>query len=541
MMHMLLMLPILVAILIIVDGSIYQSIPRRVNNPPVIVQLQRFNSTEPPRTKPLFFENVLDLKPGDYFLFQLDKWREIQKSKLFANITANVLTTKDGKNLTVLVKGVELPSITFSPELSLEPSTVKRSGFSGGLSFIDRNYRGEGGMLEFFYAKKENIESRVNDLPPSTRFVWTDNKIGKKKVLSMGVEEDHSIEDRIHVIPICRTNYINDISCRLLKHIPNRPSTIFRKFFLNIDGICDEKSIPKRLLNYLTNDTNNFHLSYSAQPYLSFFTPQIFSSQNSKLNKEIRLSGSKITTSVTNMKNQLVVNTVYDGGAINIPSNENDGKSKIGKVPYNHFAIDIKFPQIRFNIPYTLKRKGVVADKAYIDRTNFLIPEINTFRRSSKSDDEIVKANLNVYCQIKSKILKAFGDGCIPLFHYTSLGESVRGYSDPNQEFDIRAINSLATIKTDVYAEGIQSKYWNSNLKPGLFSDLCIFRGDRKLETSQSDTANNVNTIKMLKHEPTLSLGVSLRGYGFRLDLGCLISAFAKPSSRLHLGLDLGD
>jgi hypothetical protein len=137
--------------------------------------------------------------------------------------------------------------------------------------------------------------------------------------------------------------------------------------------------------------------------------------------------------------------------------------------------------------------------------------------------------------------LKAFGDGCIPLFHYTSLGESVRGYSDPNQEFDIRAINSLATIKADVYAEGIQSKYWNSNLKPGLFSDLCIFRGDRKLETSQSDTANNVNTIKMLKHEPTLSLGVSLRGYGFRLDLGCLISAFAKPSSRLHLGLDLGD
>ena len=522
------------------NGSIYQSIPRRVNNPAIILQLQRFNSTEEPRTKPLFFEEILNLKPGDYFVFQLDKWREIQKSKLFSNITANVLATKDGKNLSVLVKGIELPSITFSPEVSLEPSTVKRSGFSGGLSFIDRNYRGEGGMLEFFYAKKENIESRVNDLPPSTRFVWTDNKIGKKSVISIGVEEDHSIEDRIHVTPICRTNYINDISCRLLKHIPNRPATIFRRFFVNIDGIFDEKSIPKRLLNYFTNDTNNFHLSYSAQPYLSFFTPQIFSSKNSQLNKEIRLSGSKITTSITNMKNQLVVNTVYDSGAINIPSNVNDGDSNNWKVPYNHFGIDIKYPQIRFNIPYTLKRK-VEANKEYIDRTNFLIPEINTFRRSSKNEDEIVKANINIYCQIKSKILKAFGDGCIPLFHYTSLGESVRGYSDPNQEFDIRTINSLASIKADVYAEGIQSKYWNANLKPGIFSDLCIFRANKKLETSQSNIANNVKTIKMLKHEPTLSLGISLRAYGFRLDLGCLMSAIAKPSSRLHLGLDLGD
>jgi len=524
-----------------VNGSIYQSIPRRVNNPAIVLQLQKFNSTEEPRTKPSFFEDVLNLKPGDFFVFQLDKWREIQKSKLFTNITANVLTTKDGKFLSVLVKGIELPSITFSPEISLEPSSVKRSGFAGGLSFIDRNYRGEGGMLEFFYAKKENIESRVNDLPPSTRFVWTDNKIGKKSFISMGVEEDHSLEDRIHVTPICRTSYINDLSCRLLRHIPQRPTTMLRKFFVNIDGVCDDKSIVKRVYKLLTNDTGDFQMSYSMQPYFASFTPQIFSSKNAPLNKEFKLSGSKLTASISNNENSFLMNTVYDGGIVIIPSKVNDGESK-KKAPYNHFGVDVKFPQIRHNVSYTTTRKIIDNEsKSYVDRSNFLIPELATKRKSNQVEYKTVKGNINLYCQIKSKLIKAFGDGCIPLFHYTSLGESVRGYSVPNQDFDLRSVNSLASLKADVYADGIQSKFWNSDLKPGVFSDICLYNTNSYLETSQSDIANNVKSIKMNGHEPTLSLGISLRGYGFRLDLGCLMSTLRKPSSRLHLGLDMGD
>lgn len=525
----------------VVIGSIYQSIPRKVNNPAVLLQLERFNSTELPRTQPSFFEDILNLKPGDFFVFQLDKWREIQKSKLFANITANVLTTKDGKYLSVLVKGVELPSITFSPELSLEPSSVTRSGFAGGLSFIDRNYRGEGGMLEFFYAKKENIESKVNDLPPCTRFVWTDNKIGKKSFFSMGVEEDHSLEDRIHVTPICRSKYINDISCRLLKHIPLRPAAVLRKFFVNLDGTCDENSIPNRVYKFLTNGTSEIQISYSIQPYLSFFSPQIFSSQNSPLNKEIKLSGSKITASFINKDNSFLVNTIYDGGYVIIPSNANDAESCNKKAPYNHFGAEIKFPQVRHNIPYTIKKTIVKNDtKSFVDRSNFLIPELRTKRKTNEVETELA-GNLNIYCQLKSKFMKAIGDGCIPLFHYTSLGESVRGYSVPNQEFDIRSVNSIATLKADVYVEGIQSRFWNSNLKPGIFTDLSLFRSNSMLETTQSDIANNVKSLKMKRPEPTLSLGASLRGYGFRLDLGCLMSTLAKPSSRLHLGLDLGD
>lgn len=530
------------ALQLYVEGSIYQSIPRRVNNPAVVLQLQKFNSTEEPRTKPSFFEDVLSLKPGDFFVFQLDKWREIQKSNLFANITANVLTTKDGKFLSLLVKGVELPSITFSPEVSLEPASVKRSGLSGGLSFIDRNYKGEGGRLEFYYAKKENIESRVNDLPPSTRFVWTDNKLGKKTFISMGVEEDHSLEDRIHVTPICRTNYINDISCRLLRHIPQRPTTMLRKFFVNVDGICDENSIVKRVYKMLSNDTRDFQMSYSMQPYLSYFTPQIFTSNNVPLNKEIKLSGSKVSASISNKENTFLMNTVYDGGFVMIPSNVNDVENSKKKAQYNQFGIDIKYPQIRHNVSYSVTRKITNGDsKTHVDRSNFLIPELVTRRKTLRSDVETVKKSVNFYCQIKSKFVKAFGDGCIPLFHYTSLGESVRGYSVQNQEFDVKSVNSLATLKADVYAEGIQSKFWNSNLKPGIFTDLCLYRTNSRLETSQSDIANNVKSIKMNGHEPTVSVGMSLRGYGFRLDLGYLVSTLRNPTSRLHLGLDLGD
>lgn len=85
------------------------------------------------RTKSQFFEKTLGLEPGKPFDFDLLKWKAIQRSGLFRNLTAKAISV--GTNEVLLtITGQELPSIRFSPEVSVAAS-IDRPEVSGGVSY----------------------------------------------------------------------------------------------------------------------------------------------------------------------------------------------------------------------------------------------------------------------------------------------------------------------------------------------------------------------------------------------------------------------
>ena len=84
------------------------------------------------RTNPNFFQMTLGIEAGKPFNFDIDKWKAIQRSGLFKNLTAKAVAV--GTSEVVLkVSGDELPSIRFSPEVSVAAS-IDRPEISGGVS-----------------------------------------------------------------------------------------------------------------------------------------------------------------------------------------------------------------------------------------------------------------------------------------------------------------------------------------------------------------------------------------------------------------------
>lgn len=83
------------------------------------------------RTKSHFFQQTLGIEAGKPFIFDIDKWKAIQRSGLFKNLTAKAEAV--GTSEVVLkISGDELPSIRFSPEVSVAAS-ITRPEVSGGV------------------------------------------------------------------------------------------------------------------------------------------------------------------------------------------------------------------------------------------------------------------------------------------------------------------------------------------------------------------------------------------------------------------------
>ena len=112
--------------------------------PPIILNLKRVMINETGliklpqgdvRTKPNFFRTTLGIEAGKPFNFDIDKWKAIQRSGLFKNLTAKAVAV--GTSEVVLkISGDELPSIRFSPEISVAAS-LDRPEVSGGVSFFE--------------------------------------------------------------------------------------------------------------------------------------------------------------------------------------------------------------------------------------------------------------------------------------------------------------------------------------------------------------------------------------------------------------------
>jgi hypothetical protein len=108
---------------------------------PIILNLNRVATNETGliklpkagvRTKSLFFEKTLGIESGKPFNFDIEKWKAIQRSGLFRNLTAKAAPV--GSNEVILkISGQELPSIRFAPEVSVAAS-IDRPEVSGGVS-----------------------------------------------------------------------------------------------------------------------------------------------------------------------------------------------------------------------------------------------------------------------------------------------------------------------------------------------------------------------------------------------------------------------
>ncbi len=100
---------------------------------PISLRLKRLNSTSDVKTKPRFFQNILELNPGKSFEVNVDKWNALKQSGLFANLSAKSFFKKDG--IAVEVSGIELDNhVRCSPEITLTTSRDNRPEVFGGVS-----------------------------------------------------------------------------------------------------------------------------------------------------------------------------------------------------------------------------------------------------------------------------------------------------------------------------------------------------------------------------------------------------------------------
>jgi hypothetical protein len=100
--------PIILNLKRIIPGGVSQVGNQTITLPPRIKK---------GRSRADFFQEILDLKPGKDFNLNLDKWRAIQSSGLYTNLTATTTVKDDGVALEI--QGVENPSIKFAPESSI--------------------------------------------------------------------------------------------------------------------------------------------------------------------------------------------------------------------------------------------------------------------------------------------------------------------------------------------------------------------------------------------------------------------------------------
>lgn len=439
-----------------------------------------------PSTKVEFFINSLGLRPGNDFEFDITKWYELQRSGLFANITAKSVLNKDG-TATVIIKGFELPSKTFSPEISAAAS-IDNPEVSGGLSFIDRNFRGIGERFEVIIAKKEGKRKGTAELLPTTRFSWQDNRIGKNSDISVVFDEEHSFESKNKILPVYMfkqrysgsggNNFATDM----------KGQTMIRKVVVGFKT-SSVVALPKTLkwLHKMVG-TDTIRGIYDMQPYYTLIHYQDSIHEKDSIPSITALDSTGSKVSATFVTGFLDLLCWIDRGIMKM-----DKK----KYQYNSIGSEINFKPYETNI--NALRYNASA---------------NTFYQKS-----LIMTN-----KVKVKLMQSWDSGCIPMFHMVSLGDSATVRGGILSGDGMTTQNDFATaygiVKIDSYASGI-------TLKPGIFVDTAVY----KIDSSSSDAESSGFQT---------SVGLSARLQGFRLDCGWPINGFhSLAAPRLYLAPDV--
>ena len=146
---------------------------------------------------------------------------------------------------------------------------------------------------------------------------------------------------------------------------------------------------------------------------------------------------------------------------------------------------------------------------------------------------EWFKNALQLTCKLRAKAMHSWGSACLPLVHGLALGDAqlVRSYGDHQDErlVDIlgshrKRVTSFAALKTDVYIEGMNS------LKPGGFADFALFRAPKIVQSPASSSLlggrlSQAKEVVVQRWERAAGVGLSLRGFGFRMDVAWPLKA----------------
>ena len=165
---------------------------------------------DPLRSKELLFKEALGLHPGKAFQFDVSKWQLLQNCGLYKDLSAK--TVSNNGEVTLVVSGQELPSITFSPEVQVGAS-LDNPEVAGGVVLKDRNFRGIGEQFELVIsAFKEGLDKGTTSLPPSFNVKWIDGIAGRPNSVTMVWDEEydmrgakeltlaHNLADRLQVM-----------------------------------------------------------------------------------------------------------------------------------------------------------------------------------------------------------------------------------------------------------------------------------------------------------------------------------------------------
>ena len=105
----------------------------KVYNQTLTENSQSLSSWPSGRSKELFFRRILKIKEGCEFVFPMDRWKALQDSGLFRNLSAKSVARNNSEFVQLYINGIENPSISFSPEISFG-TNMKNPEIAGGVS-----------------------------------------------------------------------------------------------------------------------------------------------------------------------------------------------------------------------------------------------------------------------------------------------------------------------------------------------------------------------------------------------------------------------
>jgi len=508
-----------VLILVCVAWYVTDAAIIRAAKPPFVLNLRRVepvpgNATAPRtyrevkgdksvRSRSVLFENALGVTGGLPYTFDITKWRLLQASGLFANLTAKTLS-KNGEVMTI-ISGDELPSIQFAPEVAVGAKSIDKPEVSGNLMFRDNNFRGMGDRVELLVRTfSRGVDSKAADLPPTIRFKWLDSIRGRPSSVSVSVEEDHTLEDTLSVVPpavggtaLCGAG------------VPERIQLACSQLFVTLQGIHRPRQQASSPLAITQS-------KYEIEPYIKSTSA---SAELPGGGGDSRLSGARFK----------LASILKGGEAVDLAADVGVLKSKTtgysSKFPFQQLSLLATTREVpllrglRFTLPSPSPQSNTSSSSATSTQTQTSTPE------------------LTLTGQIKARVMESRGDGCLPLMHFAAIEDPsyLRGFADSTI---LPRVPKLAVLKADAYFHG-----W-AQAVPGLFIDAGVFTALQKQRTVSvggggfswfsaagawlpawlggSTGAGGAGAaggvVPVLRKQ--ITLGLSLRARGFRLDMG---------------------
>ncbi|KAJ1438374.1 hypothetical protein B484DRAFT_444618 [Ochromonadaceae sp. CCMP2298] len=355
------------------------------------------------KTQPAFFKDVLGLRSGEPFDFNLERWRALGRCGLFRNLTARTMMGQDGVYLNIT--GFEVPSTSFAPEVTAVAS-LDNPEVLGGVTWKDSNFRGMGEYLSFSVMKKEGIEEGVQDLDPTIAVRWVDRTVGRDSQISFNFEKENLIESNINLV----TNAVQ----RVYGSLAGGDSWV-QRVPVQCTAVGVQLQSTSRAAGWLGRWVDS--VTYRVEPFFRKYEQQM--DVDTITDDSFKSDGAKNTISAE-LKSGITVGASYEGGFLR---------------SYNDMAKSA-FHQINADLVSPLFAQQLFKNQS--------APEGGEGRKFFALQ------------KFKMHGMRSWGGGCIPIHHHDSLSnpQVIRGYAGA-EDTSFRHVSSFISAKLDMYISGL--------------------------------------------------------------------------------------